>query len=258
VLHGSTALPVTNGGLLCCRASLLDASVSMDAVEHGDADLQARRRLLMHRGFALKPEEEVLVEELLNEPAQPSVAVDPFNPHMYRAADDSSRKTDAWAQLADKETDQANVPESLAEIDTKLMDLALDHDWTEMRSLADYGLPAHSSVASLTSRAAATTHRLSCGLSSAPGLLPSARTPPTGVPQEMSTQGRHTQILDTITEQNAMSSQPGSVRSTIRLHPPGSTSASVGSRHDGADYLRPMREQRELETLCAPPDRMLG
>jgi hypothetical protein len=131
--------------------------------------------------------------------------------------------------------------------------LALDHDWTEHRSLAVFGPSSQSSVGILAARAAATTHRISCGSTYASCHSSSTNSLQELAARQPSAQGRFTQILDSIAEHSERSTSEVSVDTSRVLRQTESfTSAKNGSRHDGVDYLRPMREQRELENLCGP------
>ena len=165
---------------------------------------------------------------------------------------------------------------SLAEIDAQLMDLALDHDWDDSCSLADFGTHGSASVRSLRtsvsaatrtflpSMAASTTgangsgsgNSASAGASnsgadaSAPASM-QGRSTSSSVFSNISSAARKIQRLPSIPERIAVASTstPQSEADSQST----SLQSKKFSKHDQTDYLRPMREQRELDKLCASP-----
>ena len=171
---------------------------------------------------------------------------------------------------------------SLAEIDEQLMDLALDHDWDECNSLADFGLLGDASARSLRASVAAATRGMlpsraadaasstiessvatgsTTGSSRTGSALGSANTSTNGT-HTGSAAGRNVQMLPAIPERTTVDSTAAGTGASAGAasSDAGGDSVATGagaqrgkkeSRHDSSDYLRPMREQRELETLCA-------
>jgi hypothetical protein len=152
---------------------------------------------------------------------------------------------------------------SLAEVDAQLMDLALDHDWDESCSLADFPSLGSASARSLRASVAAATRGMHLAAISAAGSIqlgsgsfgPSSSLAPSSaggsVFGSVATQ-RNVQRLPAIPERGVVSSSEAAASGSEAGTAASSQLCKKPSRHDSTDYLRPMREQRELETLCAP------
>jgi hypothetical protein len=171
---------------------------------------------------------------------------------------------------------------SLAEIDARLMDLALDHTWDEQCSLADFSGHGSAATQSLRTSIASSIRRMSiagppstasvfestdgreaginsetesvmssCGASTATlGMLSSTAT----------VRGKHRRgglrQLPAIPERRAVSADGSSAKRSESCSAAGMTEAQSqhsrrSSKHDKNDFLRPMREHRELNKLCA-------
>ena len=151
---------------------------------------------------------------------------------------------------------------SLEEIDARLMDLALDHTWDERCSLAD--LPVRSSVhaATLRQSVASALQRMGSqpcssvmSAASARDASSSAAASSTAPPwAQRASAGRNVTQLPAIPEREAWSAGGAEAgRQSCAESSAGASShaSKRPSKHDKMDYLRPMREQRELTSLCA-------
>lgn len=147
---------------------------------------------------------------------------------------------------------------SLEEIDARLMDLALDHTWDERCSLADLSVRSSAHVATLRQSVASALQRM--GSFSGSGAATASRdassafgassaAPPWA--QQRASAGRNVTQLPAIPEREAWSA--GGLEASGAESSAGATShaSKRPSKHDKADFLRPMREQRELTSLYA-------
>lgn len=89
-----------------------------------DAGLVASGKLL-DRGFHLRQEDELLVESIMTRD-QANEDINPFDPYLESAVLGPRRSVTG-----------ISAPSTLDELDTKLMDLALDHDWNDCNSMMD-------------------------------------------------------------------------------------------------------------------------
>lgn len=78
---------------------------------------------LLDRGFHLREEDELLVETVLNRDSYME-DINPFDPYLESSS------------ISHQESGDGSVY-SLEELDNKLMDLALDHDWNDCNSMMD-------------------------------------------------------------------------------------------------------------------------
>jgi hypothetical protein len=173
---------------------------------------------------------------------------------------------------------------SLAEIDAQLMDLALDHTWDEQCSLADFSGRGSTTTNSLRTSIAKTMQRMlfagPLSTSSFSGSRGNLAGPASETESDASSCGRSTATsgllssgmlamqghnckglrhLPAIPERKAVSAN-GSAANGSETMCSALETASVqsqhsrrSSKHDKTDYLRPMREQRELDRLCVLP-----
>lgn len=190
---------------------------------------------LLDRGFHLKEHEEVLLEMILNRGEQDEEN-DPFDPYLM-ALEESQRD------------DSTVVSQSMEELDNRLMDFALDHDWDDCNSMNDMSTLKYSSV-----------HKRIPGLAQLSRRLRLSESNHSSAPtaQGMSTQGR-SHRLSAISEEVSL---VGSASGCCTFPASGSTANGGTSRSrsqagDGkgskqqVDYLRQMRDRRDLEQLCA-------
>lgn len=140
---------------------------------------------------------------------------------------------------------------SLADIDMRLMDLALDHDWDDSCSLTDFGQLGDPAVRTLRSSVASATRSImgSLGAASTSSIAVGSTACGTGTsaahdPSVVGSASEGTSSLDPETGPAIGGAGASVASSTI--------STAKQSKHDATDYLRPMREERELENLCAP------
>lgn len=181
---------------------------------------------LLDRGFHLKEHEEVLLEMILNRDEQDEEN-DPFDPYLM-----------AMEAL---HCDSSTVAQSMEDLDNRLMDFALDHDWDDCSSMADMSTLRSSSIHKRIPGLAQLSKRLCSSTHTAPGA---------------STQGK-SHRLSAISEEASMA---GSV-SGCGMLPGQASTVTSGATQPGegngkkrqVDYLRQMREERDLQQMCDVP-----
>lgn len=124
------------------RTVVLDAASVLDG---DDARACERRELLTRKGFALTPEEELLAEAIRSGPDLAHADLDPYDPHAWQPPM-AARASLSGAGVSEQASGPSQCGNSLADIDARLMDLALDHEWTDARSLARRGSAPASST----------------------------------------------------------------------------------------------------------------
>ena len=123
------------------------------------------------------------------------------------------------------------VARSLADIDRELLGFALDHSWDGNASLIASGAPRSARVSAVRSSVAGTLRGLSHSVTGSVAAEASS--------VWLRSDGRGAEERRTRSESGAQASTGGVSR------------ASAVSRHTTIDYLRPMREARELAAMCA-------
>jgi hypothetical protein len=246
---------------------------SLDCILEGSEKFHSSTSTSCH----LKAEESALVDILLSRDDPVDQQPNPYDPQLVDAwacltatvdggsgpigaperqhscCHDSDSTTSGTAYTSTAAPSVAGSTRSLSEIDAQLSDLALDHDWDESCSLVDLSSLSTSRTGSLWQSIAAAKCILaptaasvvsSYALISEPSLA--------SVNGAFGPMGGKRGSLPAIPEQGGgvssqkcENSKDGSEGSPRR--------AKKASKHEQTDYLRPMREARELEALCAPP-----
>lgn len=200
-------------------------TVGHDIDETGADSIKA----LLDRGFHLKEHEDILLEMILNREEQDE-DIDPFDPYLMA--------------LETSQRDDSTIAQSMEELDNRLMDFAMDHEWDECSSMTDM----------ITLKSCSMRKRIPGLAQLSKKLCMSTNSAPTAPEASIHGQSHH---LSAISEEVSM---PGSASGCGTLPGPGRTangaaapSQSVDgrSRKQHVDYLRQMREERDLQQLYA-------
>eukprot|EP00892_Ulva_mutabilis_P010602 jgi/Ulvmu1/7914/UM004_0146.1 len=185
---------------------------------------------LLDRGFHLRQEDELLVESILSRDTE----VEGTNPFDLQAPTVSLGSVDTAA-----------VADSLQELDTKLMDLALDHDWNDCNSMMDMSTLGSLSARKCIPEVAKSVKRLG---SSCPGSVgASCHGARGGFGMTLSVISEDTQCHNSTHEH----STAGSCNEESGPEP----LARRRRRRAGRDYLTEMREERDLGRLSDKIDK---
>jgi hypothetical protein len=209
----------------------------VDSLADVDANSADQQRLL-DRSFQLKEEEDALVAVVLGrgDLSENCYPFDPYAVPLPPPSEGSSADGDTEARL------------SLAEVDARLLELAMDHEWDDDCSMLDADGTMSSSVGSVraiakdvrrvlrsTSGATSTTYSgcvLAAQQGSSGGWLPV-------IPEDYGS--------------DVTGSLPGGASAAGE----GATEQQKPRRRkevsgrNAMDYLRPLREERDLQRLCA-------
>ena len=222
-----------------CRRRLAQAFASLDTINSCDS---AGNGVLSHAA-RLSDDDTALLATLLagNDDVADDGADNPFDPHTVHPVLVSSEQSISVSAEDDNTDDgcgsawppQSAVSMSLStrmleDVERDLVELALDHDWRDTASIRSC---KSSRVAAVRASVAGTLRSLGHASISS---LPSATLASEGSSGPPSNSG-----AAPLRQQVPSVREGGSVRSDA-------------SRHTPHDYLRPMREARELARTCAP------
>ena len=151
------------------------------------------------------------------------------------------------ASIGRQKSDVLSNVHSLADIDARLLDLALDHDWDDSCSLVGFGPLGDKCARSLRASVASAARSIMGSVGAVASVASDGSTACMTRTSAGEAPTAHSAAIDGA--MRAQDSQSGfSVTEGTHVS---SASISKRSKHDAIDYLRPMREQRELEQLCA-------
>lgn len=199
-------------------------AVGHDIDESGADSIKA----LLDRGFHLKEHEEIILDIILNRGEQDEEH-NPFDPHI--------------PGMEVSMPGESTVALSMEELDDRLMDFALDHDWDDCDSMTDMGTLKSSTVHKRIPGLAQLSKRLHMSSNSA------------HTAHGESMQGR-SRRLSAISEEGSTQRGTGTrtcmgSRSTVNGTDAQAGDTAGNAKKQQVDYLRLMREERDLQQLCA-------
>lgn len=185
---------------------------------------------LLDRGFHLRPEDELLVESILNRDLE-NEDLNPFDLYLDTAAL-SPRGSMAGG----------TTPSTLEELDTELMDLALDHDWNDCNSMMDSSTLGSLTIRKCVPEVAQTVKRLSTVYRAADDA------------RSVSSHRRGGGTTLSVISEDGEYQTTDCAAASSRGHCPTAPSScgplrQFHRRQPGRDYLKEMREERALGQL---------